>query len=286
MKDVGSRLQAYRLDRGLSPEELAGQLGISRAALYRAEKGEIFKIELLIRITHVLGVSLQSLLGIGMEYVDGAVAFFTRMAQLEMESDQIICFFGPISYLLTSDSYDAMLESVFEDFRDDDGETRQAVGQLKTVLKGRKQAYQRRRPLLVNLVSASDLERFLAQGMLGRRDLPEETRKQRRLMARREAQYIAELVRSQPIGVQIGILPETTPSSGFQLFRQPDRTVLAMSPYRLGEQPNIRTGVGLITEAPEGVQLHENISLQMWNRALKGEQAAQFIDELIDRFGI
>lgn len=92
VSDIGARLHAYRIGRGMSPEELAERLGISRAALYRAEKGEIFKIETLTRITNVLGVSLQSLLGIGMEYVDTAVAFFERMRQLEEESEQIIGF--------------------------------------------------------------------------------------------------------------------------------------------------------------------------------------------------
>ena len=105
--EIGERLRAFRMGRGLAPEDLAGRLGISRAALYRAEKGQIPKIETLIRISDVLGVSLPTLLGVGIEYVDTAIAFFERMRQLEETSHQIVGLFGPISYLLTSDTYDA-----------------------------------------------------------------------------------------------------------------------------------------------------------------------------------
>ena len=33
----------------------------------------------------------------------------------------------------------------------------------------------------------------------------------------------------QPIGVQIGLVPDTLPHTGFQIFRQPDREVLSLS---------------------------------------------------------
>ena len=48
----------------------------------------------------------------GIEYVDTAIAFFERMRQLEETSHQIVGLFGPISYLLTSDTYDATLREV------------------------------------------------------------------------------------------------------------------------------------------------------------------------------
>ena len=47
LSDIGARLRAFRMGRGLTPEAAAASLGISRAALYRAEKGEIPKIETL-----------------------------------------------------------------------------------------------------------------------------------------------------------------------------------------------------------------------------------------------
>ena len=45
--DIGNRLKAFRLGSGLSADEIAGRLGISRTALYRFEKGELAKIETL-----------------------------------------------------------------------------------------------------------------------------------------------------------------------------------------------------------------------------------------------
>jgi hypothetical protein len=87
----------------------------------------------------------------------------------------------------------------------------------------------------------------------------------------------------EPIGVQIGIVPDTLPHASFQIFRQPDRHVLALSPFRLGEQPNIRTGVAMITSAPEALALHEKMAKEVWQRALKGPAAVDFMRQLIVR---
>ena len=65
------------------------------------------------------------------------------------------------------------------------------------------------------------------------------------------------LMEDEPIGVQIGLVPSTLPPTSFQIFRQPGRRVLTLSPFRLGEQPNIHAGVAMITSAPEALALHE-----------------------------
>jgi hypothetical protein len=62
-------------------------------------------------------------------------------------------------------------------------------------------------------------------------------------VARAEIMRFAELAEAEPIGVQIGIVPETLPHIGFQVFRQHDREVLTISPFRLGEHPNVSVGV-------------------------------------------
>ena len=95
-------------------------------------------------------------------------------------------------------------------------------------------------------------------------------RRERRALARAEAEHFAALIEDEPIGVQIGIVPDTLPHASFQLFRQPDRQILALSPFRLGEQPNIRVGVAMITSAPEALALHEKMAKELWQRALKG----------------
>src|SRR5205807_831797 len=122
----------------------------------------------------------------------------------------------------------------------------------------------------VNLIAASEMERFVRNGLIGRFDLPAKVLAERRAAARTEAEHFTRLMADEPIGVQIGIVPDTLPHAGFQIFRQPDRHVLALSPFRLGEEPNIRVGVAMITSAPEALALHEKMAKELWSRALRG----------------
>jgi hypothetical protein len=78
-------------------------------------------------------------------------------------------------------------------------------------------------------------------------------------------------------------VPDTLPHTGFQIFRQPDRHVLALSPFRLGEEPNVRIGVAMITSAPEALALHEKMAKELWQRALKGQAAVAFMRDQLTR---
>lgn len=60
---IGERLKAYRIGASLQAEDVAEQLGVSRAVIYRIERGDIVKIETLDRLAQVLETSLASLLG-------------------------------------------------------------------------------------------------------------------------------------------------------------------------------------------------------------------------------
>ncbi|HEX9809006.1 MAG TPA: transcriptional regulator, partial [Alphaproteobacteria bacterium] len=117
----------------------------------------------------------------------------------------------------------------------------------------------------------------------GRPDLPEAVRGERRARARAEAEHLARLMEDEPIGVQIGIVPGTLPHASFQIFRQRDRKVLALSPFRLGEQPNVLGGIAMITSAPEALALHEEAARDMWRRAAKGAAGAAFMRDLLAR---
>ena len=79
------------------------------------------------------------------------------------------------------------------------------------------------------------------------------------------------------MGVQVGIVTDTLPHLGFQIFRQPDRNILVLSPFRLGGEPNVRVGVAMITSAPDALSFHEDAIEDMWGRALKGHAAAHQI---------
>jgi transcriptional regulator with XRE-family HTH domain len=285
--DIGNRLKAFRLGSGLSADEIAYRIGISRTALYRFEKGELAKIETLEKLAELLGVSVPTLLGVGVEYVASAVAYFERMRQIEEETDHIIVLAGPISYLLASAGFDRALEEVLrESVPPSAGNRKRALDQideLMNVLRQRKESYRRRQPGIVNLIAASEMERFLANGLVGRLDLPAKTRSARRALARAEAEHFSALMADEPIGVQIGIVPDTLPHASFQIFRQPDRQILALSPFRLGEEPNIRVGVAMITSAPEALALHQKMAKELWQRALKGPAAVKFMRELMQR---
>jgi transcriptional regulator with XRE-family HTH domain len=285
--DIGNRLKAFRLGSGLSADEIAARLGISRTALYRFEKGELAKIETLERLAELLSVSVPTLLGVGVEYIASAVSYFERMRQIEESSEHIIVLAGPISYLLASDAFDRALGDILRESIPEALPNRQRaldqVDEITTVLRQRKDNYRRRQPGIVNLISAIEMEHFLRNGLVGRLDLPEQVRRKRRALARAEAEHFVALMQDEPIGVQIGIVPDTLPHASFQLFRQPDRQVLALSPFRLGEQPNVRVGVAMITSAPEALALHEKMARDLWQRALKGTAAVRLMRSLIER---
>jgi transcriptional regulator with XRE-family HTH domain len=285
--DIGNRLRAFRLASGLSADEIASRLDISRTALYRFEKGELAKIETLEKLADLLGVSVPTLLGVGVEYVASAVAYFERMRQIEETSEHIIVLAGPISYLLASDGFDGALADVLRESIPDATEGRKRalaqVDEVMAVLRQRKQAYRRRQPGIVNLISAAEMQHFLRNGLVGRLDLPDRVRHERQTLARAEAEHFVALLEDEPIGVQIGIVPDTLPHASFQIFRQPDRQVLALSPFRLGEQPNIRVGVAMITSAPEALALHDKMAKDLWRRALKGDAAVRLMREMIGK---
>jgi len=285
--DIGNRLRAFRLASGLSADEIASRLDISRTALYRFEKGELAKIETLEKLADLLGVSVPTLLGVGVEYIASAVAYFERMRQIEETSEHIIVLAGPISYLLASDGFDGALSEVLRESipAAADGRKRALaqVDEVMTVLRQRRETYRRRQPGIVNLISAAEMQNFLLNGMVGRLNLPDRVRRERQTLARAEAEHFVGLLEDEPIGVQIGIVPDTLPHASFQIFRQPDRQMLALSPFRLGEQPNIRAGVAMITAAPEALALHEKMAKDLWRRALKGDTAVRLMRDMIGR---
>jgi len=286
--DIGNRLKAFRLGSGLSAEEIAQKLGISRTALYRFEKGEVAKIETLEKLAELLDVSVPTLLGVGVEYIASAVSYFERMRQIEETAEHIIVLAGPISYVLASDAFDTALGDVLRESVPDNDKGERALAQideLMTVLRQRKETYRRRQPAVVNLIAAAEMERFLRNGLVGRHDLPEKLRRERRALARAEAEHFTALMENEPIGVQIGIVLDTLPHTSFQIFRQPDRQILALSPFRLGEEPNIRVGMAMITSAPEALALHEKMARELWASALKGPAAVRFMRDMMAKAG-
>jgi transcriptional regulator with XRE-family HTH domain len=284
--EIGNRLRAYRMGSGLSADEIAKQLGISRTALYRFEKGELAKIETLDKLAELLGVSIPTLLGVGIEYIPSAVSYFERVRQIEETAEHIVVLAGPISFLLASDSFLPTLQDVLtENISKNAPERSKAMGDIPKIidiLQARKSCYRERTPHVVNLISAFEIERFLNHGFIGRAGLSDSVLAKRKALARREIEHFANLIEEQPMGVQVGIVLDTLPHTGFQLIRQPDRRCLVLSPFRLGGEPNVSVGVAMITSAPDAIALHEKAVTEMWSRALKGPAALACIRHLLD----
>ena len=285
--DIGNRLKAFRRASGLSADEIANRLGISRTALYRFEKGELVKIDTLERLTELLGVSVPTLLGVGVEYIASAVAFFERLRQIEENTEHIVVLAGPVSFLLASDDFvetleDVLFESIPEEYEDRD-RALASIAEIMRILRERKEMWRARRPGMLNLISGAEIDRFLRNGLIGRLDLPENVLAERRSRARAEAEHLIRQMDDAPIGVQIGIVPGALPHTSFQIFRQAERRILTLSPFRLGEQPNVLSGIAMITSAPEALELHERAVQDMWRRAQKGEAAARLLRGLVDR---
>src|SRR6266571_1153562 len=204
-----------------------------------------------------------------------------------LSAEDIVVLAGPISYVLASDGFDGALGEVLrESVPDTVAKNTKALAQIEelmTVLRQRKETYRRRRPAIVNLIAAGEMQRFLRNGMVGRLDLSEAVRRERRRLARAEAEHFTALMADEPIGVQIGIVLDTLPHTSFQIFRQPDRRILALSPFRLGEEPNIRVGVAMITSAPEALALHEKMARDLWSSALKGPDAVRFMRGMMEK---
>lgn len=283
--EIGQRLRAFRLGSGLSADEIAKRIGISRTAVYRFEKGEVVKIETLISLADLLGVSLPTLLGVEIEYISSAVTYFERLRQLEQDADRIVILAGPISFLLASQNFQDSLEDLLTESVSGHLESRektlQDIHRIISILQERKKNYEARKPAIVNLISALDIERLLRSGFVGRPFMSDKDIKKRQLRARSEVEHFARIVEGEPIGVQIGLVVDTLPHTGFQIFRSGNRKRLSISPFRLGEQPNVRLGVAMITSSEEAVALHEKVVDEMWHHALKGKECAQYLRDLI-----
>jgi hypothetical protein len=194
--------------------------------------------------------------------------------------------FGPAAYVLTSDEYDETLRLALTQAEDESDQlTAQESALLMDILRARKAAYRNRRPSLVNIISIHELARFLAQGLSLRRTASRSELSARRSMAAREVARIAEIIAHPPMGVQIGLTRRPLPTTGFQLIRQEERSVVVTSPFRIGEQPNVRYGIATISDARDAIDVHQKLADQLWTSVLLGKIAADELRRLIKAAG-
>jgi transcriptional regulator with XRE-family HTH domain len=283
--EIGQQLRAYRLESGLRAEEIAARLGVSRAALYRYEKGEVIKLDTIKRLAELLKISPLSLLGIGVEYYNRPIGYFERVRQIEESADQILQLFGPVCYLTTSDAYDAALAEAFEETADQAGSERAAMRsmaeQVLGILAARKRMYAMRRPGIIAMVSLASVQRLLDTGIAGSLAVSDRVRRICRDVAVTEVENMAALMETEPMGLQFGLLAGAEPSSSFKILRARDRVSLAINPFFADTHPSAHTGVAMITGADEAVAAHQRVAEASWREAVKGPTGATRLRQLI-----
>ena len=283
--EIGQQLRAYRLESGLRAEEIAARLGVSRAALYRYEKGEVIKLDTIKRLAELLKISPLSLLGIGVEYYNRPIGYFERVRQIEETADQVLQLFGPVCYLTTSDSYDAALAEAFDEVADQAGHERAAMRsmaeQVLNILAARKRMYTMRRPGIIAMVSLASVQRMLETGIAGSVAVSDRVRAICRDVAVSEVENIARLMETEPMGLQFGLLAGAEPSSAFKIMRARDRVSLAINPFRPDTHPSAHTGVAMITGADEAIAAHQRVAEASWREAVKGAAGAARLRQLL-----
>jgi transcriptional regulator with XRE-family HTH domain len=283
--EIGQQLRAYRLESGLRAEEIAARLGVSRAALYRYEKGEVIKLDTITRLAELLKISPLSLLGIGVEYYNRPIGYFERIRQVEETADQILQLFGPICYLTTSDAYDNALAQAYDEAADQGIAERAAMRsmaeQVLGILTARKRMYAMRRPGIIAMVSLSSVQRLLETGIAGGIPVSDRVRRICRDVAVSEVENMAALMETEPMGLQFGLLTGSEPTSAFKILRTRDRVSLAINPFRPDTHPSAHTGVAMITGADEAIAAHQRVAEASWRESLKGLAGATRLRQLV-----
>jgi transcriptional regulator with XRE-family HTH domain len=283
--DIGQQLRAYRLESGLRAEEIAARLGVSRAALYRYEKGEVIKLDTVKRLAELLKISPLSLLGIGVEYYNRPIGFFERLRQIEETADQILLVDTPLCHLITSDAYDALLADLFDEIANqagaERGNMRVLAEQVLSIQQARKRMYQARRPSIISMISATAIGRLLDAGVGPSLPVPDTLRQRAREVARQEVENILSLMEAEPMGLQFGLLHAVEPSGAFQILRAGDRAMLAINPFQADSSPNTQNGVAMITAADEAIAAHQRVAETMWRETVKGATGAARLREAL-----
>lgn len=284
--EIGQQLRAYRLESGLRAEEIAARLGVSRAALYRYEKGEVIKLDTVKRLAELLNISPLSLLGIGVEYYSRPIGYFERVRQVEETADQILQIDGPLCYLTTTAGFDRVMAEALEEVAaraNGEGRALRALSeQVQGIMAARKRSYALRRPGIIAMMPTSAVQRFLAAGVGGGLPISDRLARFGREAAAEEMETLATLMETEPMGLQFGLILGNEPSGAFELLRSRDRANLAINPFRPDGNPAAQAGVAMITSADEAIATHQRVAETCWRDALKGGAAAARVREMID----
>jgi hypothetical protein len=94
-------------------------------------------------------------------------------------------------------------------------------------------------------------------------------------------ELVANLMESEPIGLQLGLMASGEPNGPFTLLRSRERATLAINPFPSDAAPNTQSGVAMITGAEDAVAAHQRVSEIAWRDAIKGSAAAERVRSLV-----
>ncbi len=282
--DIGQQLRAYRMESGMRAEEIAARLGVSRAALYRYEKGEVIKLETIRRLAELLKVSPLSLLGIGIEYFARPAAFQERLRGLEEQADQILLVGGAFCWQITDESMDGALAEAWTQAVPAGPDRNVAISLIEQglgALAARKRLYTQKRPSVIAVLGEAAVIGFLQDGVAAGLSIPEASRSRARIAAAQEAEAMAVIMETVPIGLQLGLATGVQPAAPFMVLRGRERAHVITSPIAADAPPSAATGVAGITAAEEAVSVHQRVAEAMWRDSLKGFEAAARLRQLV-----
>jgi hypothetical protein len=138
-----------------------------------------------------------------------------------------------------------------------------------------------RKPSIIGILTMGSIQKFLADGVAASMAVSERLRAAAREMALREMELIANLMESEPIGLQLGLMAHGEPNGPFTLLRSRERATLAVNPFPADSPPNIQSGVAMITGAEDAVAAHQRVAEITWRDAVKGAAAAERVRGMI-----
>ena len=177
------------------------------------------------------------------------------------------------------------LGEAFEEAAEQAGSDRVAMRsvaeQVLGILSARKRMYAMRRPGIIAMISLPVVQRLLEVGIVSGIAVSDRVRRICRDVAVSEVENIANLMETEPMGLQFGLLGGWEPSSAFTILRARDRVSLAINPFLTGAHPSAQTGVAMITGADEAITAHQRVAEASWREALKGPPGAARLRQLL-----
>jgi hypothetical protein len=156
---------------------------------------------------------------------------------------------------------------------------------ILSILKDRKTQFYQSVPKVINLISLRNIERFLHLGLVGDLTISPGKKSERMLLARKEIYHLIELLEQQSYAPTIAITQQAIPSIAFQIFYQSETPIsLAISPFRLGELPNVTTGIASITSSPDAIKRYRSLFDKLWQNSAKEQQAIDLLKATLDKF--